>query len=297
MSYEQRNALKARRAREGKKRAEQRKREAHVECTRKEPMPAKAHGLISAIHEWARALLGLPRQPSSSSSTQPSATSLLDHHLPTEPTDHEVDTWVNYSSRRSTYLDAVVNRNMDQLLRRTPNLSDSAKNILKTRVTQDAVEAYKKANPPVKFISRISPANSSSATYLFTCLTYAEVALSACGFPRLTFQWTSSLTTIWNMSTLDSMLDSWLQCYFGRKIPPGFTIDPSLDVPKLAKEILSQWVKNKRSLYRQQIKQKDLLATSAGTQHLLKTVRSQKDRAAMRRTRAKVSDHSFLTLH
>lgn len=290
LSFEQRNAQRLDAQRASKKKKAVREQEAQDHRLRKEPRPSNLTGLVSALQEWARALLGLPRvSPSPSASTsQPSIKAILDHHLPAEPTEREVDVWTNYASRRKEFLDSAVDRKMAQLLANNPTATSRAKQALRKRVTKEAVQSFAQANPPKKFVSRVVHATASTLSYNSTCLSLAEGTFSLSGFPRLTFQWLSPLSTYWNMAMLDNMVTTWLDCHNSRGTPSSYTIAPELDLAKEAHEILSQWVSNKRRVYRIEAKEKNLLATTEGTQQVLAKVRSNKQKAAMRRLKNKV---------
>ena len=111
----------------------------------------EATGLKAAIHEWARALLGLPRQsssptPSSSSST---LTKHLEQHLPVAASEAEVEAWTKHSTRRSNFIDDSVKKEMTRLLLSNPRATDAAKHELKKKVTKQIVEAYEKSHPAV----------------------------------------------------------------------------------------------------------------------------------------------------
>ena len=299
LTFEQRMAIKLHKERESHKRNKTRKQAAEEERLRKEPMPDSAGGTIAAIHEWLRALFGLPRLSTSlsASTSQASATALLEHHLPATPTDHEIDTWFNYSTRRSKFLDTAVKTKMGQHQAKNPHATDAAKRELRKNATKEAVEAFNKMHLPVKFVSRVVNTTTSFVSYDFTWLQIAESSFASSGFPRATCQWISALTTYWNMATIDILVTTWLDCYNARAIPPAYTIDSKLDLPKVAKQIVCQWISNKRRVYHSQAKEKNMLATYEGTEHLLKKVKTEKERAAMRRMRNKVSVQFCFSSH
>ena len=117
----------------------------------------EATGLKAAIHEWARALLGLARQsssptPSSSSST---LTKHLEQHLLVAASEAEVEAWTKHSTRCSNFIDESVKKEMTGLLLSNPRATDAAKHELKKKVTKQIVEAYEKSHQAVQF--RVEP--------------------------------------------------------------------------------------------------------------------------------------------
>jgi hypothetical protein len=127
-------------------------------------------------------------------------------------------------------------------------------------------------------------------TYDFSKLSFAEAALSQCGFPRVTFQWGAPIASPWNQATINSLVTSWLDCYNAKGVPASYIIDATLvEIPKLAKEILTQWVVGKRSLYSQQEKEKKLVAEEGGVEKLRKKIMSEKEKRSMRDLRKAVS--------
>lgn len=291
VNYTQQVVIKYRKGKEGKKRAAQLKEAREEQRLRKTVIPMEATGLKAAIHEWARALLGLPRQsssptPSSSSST---LTKHLEQHLPVAASEAEVEAWTKHSTRRSNFIDDSVKKEMTRLLLSNPRATDAAKHELKKKVTKQIVEAYEKSHPAVRFRSSVAKATASVVTYDSSRLSYAEAALSQCGFPRLTFQWGSALSSSWNQATINSLVASWLDCYNARGVPASFIIDESiLEVPRLAKEILMTWVQHKRQLYSTQSKEKILISQAGGAAKLEKKLMSDKDTRSMNALRKKV---------
>ena len=65
-------------------------------------------------------------------------------------------------------------------------------------------------------------------------------------------------------------------------------MDTSLDVAKWAREILLGWVFNKRSLFRQEGKQKVLAGSGAGSQVPIETAKQRREKASLKRMKTKV---------
>jgi hypothetical protein len=278
--------MKYRKTVDGEKKALKYKNKKGEQRLRKTPIPESASGLKSALHEWARALLGLPRQSTSPSSSK---VKVLENTLPTSAQDTEVEAWITYSTSRETYLDMTVKRDMDRLLAKNPSATEASKNELKKRVTKRAVESYEKEHHRAKFISRVAKATASVYTYDPAQLSFAEAALAQCGFPRLTFQWTSSISTQWNMATINSLVSSWLNCYNARAVPSSYFIDSTkINVPMYAKEILIQWVQTKRSVYSQQLKDLEVAAQDGGKEKLEKKKKSEAEKKKMKDLKKKV---------
>lgn len=98
MTFEQRAAMRQARVAQGKKHVAERAERQAGDRLQKEPMPPRAFGIRSAIHEWVRALLGVPRSSPASTFTEPSVNSILEHHLPDPPTTFEIYNWANYET-------------------------------------------------------------------------------------------------------------------------------------------------------------------------------------------------------
>lgn len=289
LTFEQTAAAKYQRMKDGKKKAiENKQKQADVRL-RKPPSSSASTGLTTAVQEFARALLGLPRQANSPTSSMIDVNKITQHHLPEEAQITEVNSWTNYSKNRSEYLDSTIREKMAARLALNPKASPAAKEELKKQVTKDVVADYHKRTPPAKFVSRVAQTTASVQTYERSKLAIAEANLAACGFPRLTFQWTSSLSTPWNSAVLNSLVACWLECHNARGVPACFDIPPSTKTPKLAKEILTRWLSNKRAQFRQQQKEKELFSTPEGRQKYVKKKVESKDRKAMKAIRAKVN--------
>ena len=301
MNYTQQVVVKYRKGKDGKKRAAQLKEAREEQRLRKTVIPVEAAGLKAAIHEWARALLGLPRQssapsPSSSSSSSSTLTKHLETHLPLAASEAEVEAWTRHSTRRSNFINDSVKKEMTRLLLSNPRATDAAKHELKKNVTKRTVEAYEKSHPAVRFQSSVAKATASVVTYDSSRLSYAEAALSQSGFPRLTFQWGNALSSSWNQATINSLVASWLDCYNARGVPASYIIDESLlEVPRLAKEILTTWVQHKRQLYSTQSKEKILISQAGGAAKLEKKLMSVKDKRSMSTLRKTVRPISNLS--
>jgi hypothetical protein len=258
------------------------------ERLRKEPRSSTSTGLTSALHEWARALLGLPRQTSSPNSSMIDINHMALHHLPAEAEITEVDAWANASKNRSDYLDSTIKTKMAARLAANPKASPAAKEELKKQITKEVVADYHRRTPPPKFISRVAQTTASVHTYDRSRLSIAEANLAKCGFPRLTLQWTSALATPWNSAVIDSLVASWLECYNARGVPAAYNIPHSDETPKLAKEILTKWLSNKRRQFRQEEKDKELVSTEEGCQKFVNKKLAAKEKKAMQALRKKV---------
>ncbi|EGF97353.1 uncharacterized protein MELLADRAFT_70053 [Melampsora larici-populina 98AG31] len=166
LNFEQAVAVQIAKEREAKRRQQQRKTDAEEMRARKEPTDSlKLVGLTSAVQEWARALLGLPRQSSTRSSPNISAAVLLARHLPDEPTPEEVEQWANYSDTRTKYLDVNIQQKMDERFKNNPSANESVKHQMRIMVSKEAVLMFNQAFPPPKFISRVAHATASITTY------------------------------------------------------------------------------------------------------------------------------------
>ncbi len=293
LTFEQRSAMKHSREVQAKKHVADRATRNSAHRKRKEPIPPQANGIRGAILEWVRALLGVPRSAPVCNSTQPSIESMLEQHLPEPPTSFEIDTWANYDTRRRAYLDAAAKSKIDNLLARNPKATEKVQQVVSEMAIKEAIEKFRKTNPPVKFVSRLRQNTSSSNSYSSHWLSLGETALSQAGFPRCTFIWTSPITTVWNSTISNVLLATWLQCLDARQIPPGYFVDTSLDVAKWAREILIGWVFNKRSLFRQEGKQKALAGSQAGSQVLIETSKERREKASLKRMKAKVQFFSY----
>ncbi|EGG02031.1 uncharacterized protein MELLADRAFT_110386 [Melampsora larici-populina 98AG31] len=140
LNFEQAVAVQIAKEREAKRRQQQRKTDAEEMRARKEPTDSlKLVGLTSAVQEWARALLGLPRQSSTRSSPNISAAVLLARHLPDEPTPEEVEQWANYSDTRTKYLDFNIQQKMDEHFKNNPSANESVKHQMRIMVSKEAV--------------------------------------------------------------------------------------------------------------------------------------------------------------
>lgn len=269
--------------------AELKKQQAAEKKAAEDKLPESAAGLISAVQEWAKALLGVSRLSTSPSSSQASAQALLDHHLPSEPTSPEVNAWSSFLKSRSDSISNSVETKMAEHVRLNPNLSDSAKNLLRTTATKEAVQSYKVTNPRLAFISRLAHSSSLIVTYPATHLKLAEASFYASGFPRITFQWSKPLSNPWNMAALDLMVTTWLECYNARGVPSTFVIDHNHPHAEYAKSILNQWILNKRSVWSQQEKDKKLIASGSGIEKIIERRMTQKEKRAMKTMKDKVS--------
>jgi hypothetical protein len=218
------------------------------------------------------------------------------HHLPAEAEITEVDAWTNTSKNRSEYLDSNIKTKMAARLAANPKASPAAKEELKKQITKEVVADYHRRTPPPKFISRVAPTTASVHTYDRSRLSIAEANLAKCGFPRLTLQWTSALATSWNSAVIDSLVASWLECYNSRGVPALYNIPHSDETPKLAKEILTKWLSNKRRQFRQEEKDKELISTEEGCQKYVNNKLAAKDRKAMQALRKKVNSFSLPNL-
>jgi hypothetical protein len=292
LNFEQGVALQMAKDRESKRRQHQRKIDADEQRARKEPTDSiKLLGLTSALQEWARALLGLPRQSSTRASSNLTAATVLQRHLPAEATAEEVERWAQYSTKRTEYLDLNIQQKMDELFSKNPSATETAKHQMRIKVTKEAVQMFNKVSPPVKFVSRVAQSTASITTYDATRLSCAESKFSECGFPRITFQWTSAAKTPWNLAMLDTLITTWLDCYNARGVPSGFIIDSSLDIPLETREILVRWVTNKRRTYRDEEKEKKLVSTPGGSEQLVKKKVTAREKAALKAMRKKVFFH------
>lgn len=172
---------------------------------------------------------------------------------------------------------------MTHLLQKNPKTPEAQKIELKKNVTKRVTESHNNAFQHGKFKSRVAKASASVVTYHWTKLALAEIVLSQSGFPRLTLQWGAPLASSWNQATRNILVSSWLDCYNAKGVPLSYIIDEnSLEVPRLAKEILTQWVQGKRSLYSQQAKEKQLVGEEGRTEKLRKKLMSEKEKRAMR---------------
>ncbi|EGG00402.1 uncharacterized protein MELLADRAFT_93235 [Melampsora larici-populina 98AG31] len=291
LNFEQAVAVQIAKEREAKRRQQQRKNDAEELRARKEPSDSlKLVGLTSAVQEWARALLGLPRQSATRSSTNISAAVLLARHLPDEPTTEEVEKWANYADERTKYLEVNIQKKMDERLKNNPSANDSVKHQMTIVVSKEAAIMFRQAFPPPKFISRVAHNTASITTYDATRLGCAEAKFAGCGFSRISFQWTGPPKTPWNMAMLDNLVTSWLDCYNARGVPSGFPIDTSLNIPLETREILSRWVSNKRRVYREEVKDKKLVSTEGGSEKLVRKKLSEREKAALKAIRKKLCD-------
>jgi uncharacterized protein YjiS (DUF1127 family) len=289
LTFEQKAAAKYQKIKDGKKKAIEKKEKNDDARLRKSPTSNIPPGLISAIHEWARALLGLPRQSGLPTSSQVDIHTVTQHHLPAEAKITEVEAWSNHSKNRSEYLESTINQKMAARLATNPKASTAAKAELKKQITKEVVADYNRRTPQTKFISRVAQTTASVQSYDRSRLALAEGSLAACGFPRLTLQWTSALATAWNSAVIDALVASWLECYNARGVPACYDIPTSEETPRLAKEILTQWMSNKRRQFRQELKDKELISTPEGQQMYLKKKLTAKDKKAMQAMRKKVN--------
>jgi hypothetical protein len=277
--------LKYRKTVDGDKKAAQYKNKKGEQRARKINIPESASGLKSAIHEWARALFGLPRLSTSPTSSK---VKILENTLPTSAIETEVEAWINYSASRETFIDMKVQANMEKLLAKNPSANEASKKELKIRCTKRAVEAYLDSHK-IKFSSRVAKATASVYTYDPTQLAFAEAALTQCGFPRLTLQWGCSLSTQWNMAVINSLVSSWLNCFNARAVPSSYYIDSNkINVPMYAKEILTQWLQTKRSVYSQQVKDLKIAAEEGGREKLVKKKITAAEKQKMKDLKKKV---------
>ncbi|EGG00872.1 uncharacterized protein MELLADRAFT_92937 [Melampsora larici-populina 98AG31] len=141
-----------------------------------------------------------------------------------------------------------------------------------------------------KFVSRVSQSTASIQSYKRTRLAIAEASMASmasAGFLRCTLQWTDALNTLRNSSMLNTLLNSWLECYYSKGVPSCYDIPKSDKTPKLAKEILTKWLTHKRARYNQENKDKTLLATTEGARKYVKKVVETKERRAMKALRTK----------
>ncbi|EGG01461.1 uncharacterized protein MELLADRAFT_92162 [Melampsora larici-populina 98AG31] len=291
LNFEQAVAVQIAKEREAKRRQQQRKTDAEEMRARKEPRDSvKLVGMTSAVQEWARALLGLPRQSSTRTSPNISAAVLLARHLPDEPTPEEVEQWANYSDTRTKYLDVNIQQKMDKRFKNNPSANESVKHQMRIMVSKEAVLMFNQAFPPPKFISRVAHATASITTYNATRLGCAEAKFAGCGFSRITFQWTSPPKTPWNMAMLDNLITSWLDCYNARGVPSGFPIDSSLNIPLETREILSRWVSNKRRVFRDEAKERKLVSTEGGSDKLVRQKLTEREKTALKAIRKKLCE-------
>ncbi|EGG01811.1 uncharacterized protein MELLADRAFT_91900 [Melampsora larici-populina 98AG31] len=291
LTFEQRVALRMAKEREAHKRQQQRKLEADEQCARKEPTDSiKLVGLTSAVQEWARALMGLPRQASHRTSPKITAAVLLQRHLPPEPTAEEVEHWAEYASKRTQYLEVNIQQKMDVAFARNPSANEAVKHQMRIKISKEAVLMFSKTNPPPKFSSRVAHATASVTTYDATRLSNAEVKFRQSGFSSITFQWTSPTTTPWNMAMLDTLVTSWLDVYNARAVPAGFPIDTSIDVPLETRDILFRWITNKRRVFQDEEKEKKLVSTPGGSDKLVKKKLTEREKVALKGIRKKLCE-------
>jgi hypothetical protein len=177
---------------------------------------------------------------------------------------------------------------MTERLTANPKASTAAKAELKKQITKEVVADYSKRTPPAKFISRVALTTSSVQGYERSRLSVAEASLAAAGFPRLTLQWTSAINTPWNSAVLNTLLSTWLECYYTKGVPSYYDIPESDETPKLAKAILLKWLSGKRAKYSQEEKDKVLIETPEGREKFVKKVVDTKERKAMKAIRTKV---------
>jgi hypothetical protein len=293
LTFEQTAAAKYQKIKEGKKKAIEKKEKNDDARLRKTPTSHIPSGLTSAIHEWVRALLGLPRQSVSPTSPRVDIHTVTRHHLPEEAKTTEVEAWSNHSKNRSEYLDSTITQKMAQRLAANPKASPAAKAELKKQISKEVIADYSKRTPPGKFVSRIAQTTASIQSYDKSRLAIAEASLASCGFPRLTLQWTSALSTAWNTAVIDTLVASWLECYNSRGVPACYDIPTSDDTPKLAKQILTKWMSNKRRQFRQELKDKQLISTPEGQQTYVNKKLEAKDKKAMQAIKKKVNDSFY----
>ncbi|EGG01580.1 uncharacterized protein MELLADRAFT_92054 [Melampsora larici-populina 98AG31] len=291
LTFEQRVALQIAKERDTQRRQQQRKNKSDGQRARKEPNTddIKLVGLTSALQEWARALLGLPQQ-SSSTSSKITAAAVLQRHLPAEATAEEVEHWTQYSTKRTEYLDLNIKQKMDEIFSKNPSATETVKHVTKIKVTKEAVQMFLKAFPPEKFVSQVAHSTASITTYNATRLSSAESKFSECGFSQITFQWTSAAKTPWNMAMLDTLITTWLDCYHARGVPSGFLIDSTFNITLETRNILVRWVTNKRRTYHDEEKEKKLVSTPGGPEQLVKKKLSAKEKAALKAMRKKLCE-------
>lgn len=290
LTFEQTAAAKYQKIKDGKKKAIE-KREKNDDARLRKSAPSNIPtGLTSAIHEWVRALLGLPRQSGSPTSLRVDIHTVTQHHLPAEAKITEVEAWSNYSKNRSEYLESTINQKMGQRLAANPKASPAAKAELKKQISKEVIANYSKRTPPARFVSRVAPTTASIQSYDKSRLALAEASLASCGFPRLTLQRTSALSTAWNSAVIETLVTSWLECYNSRGVPACYDIPTSDETPKLAKQILTKWMSNKRAQFRQELKDKQLISTPEGQQTYVNKKLQAKDKKAMQAIRKKVNN-------
>lgn len=288
MTFEQTAAAKYQRMEDGQRKAAERQQKAEESRLRKSPKSEVPPGLTAAIHEWARALLGLPRQSTSPSSSQVDVSQITKHHLPASAEITEVEAWNNHNKNREDFIEYEIKQKMAQKLATMPKASATYKAEVKKGVTKEVVAEWAKRTPKRGFTSRVALATTSLQSYEPSRLAVAEASLAAAGFPRLTLQWNNTINTPWNSAVVNCLLAAWLECYNSRGVPAYYDIPQSDDTPKLAKEILVKWLSGKRAKYSQQEKDKKLMATPEGVKQYAKKVVQSKDKKAMKAMRTKV---------
>lgn len=169
-----------------------------------------------------------------------------------------------------------------------PKANEKALEVVREIAIKEAVKIFGKTNPPAKFVSRLRQDTASSNSYISTWLSLGETALSQAGFPRCTFMWKSPITTLWNVTMTNVLVETWLQCHHAGKIPSAYVVDTSLDVAKWAHESLLRWVSNKRSVYGQEGKQKALVNAEGGAQVLVDKAKERREKASIKRMKTKV---------
>ncbi|EGF97993.1 uncharacterized protein MELLADRAFT_84102 [Melampsora larici-populina 98AG31] len=290
LTFQQKAAAKHQKMKDGKKKAVETKQKNEEARLRKAPNDNIPSGLTSAIHEWARALLGLPRQSTSPNSSQIDVSKVTQHHLPKTAEVTEVEAWSNHNKSRSDFIEFEINQKMAQKLTTNPKASLTYKAELKKAITKEVVAQWGKKTPPGKFISRVAQTTASIQSYERTRLAIAEASLASAGFPRCTLQWTNAINTPWNSAMLNTLLNSWLECYYSKGVPSCYDIPESDETPKLAKEILTKWLTHKRARYNQEEKDKTLLATPEGARKYVKKVVETKERRAMKALRKQLAE-------
>ncbi|EGG05604.1 uncharacterized protein MELLADRAFT_87870 [Melampsora larici-populina 98AG31] len=289
LTFEQTAAAKYQRMQDGQRKAADRQQKAEESRLRKSPKTEAPPGLTAAIHEWSRALLGLPRQSTSPSSSQVDVSQITKHHLPAPAKITEVEAWNSHNKNCEDFIEYEIKQKMAQKLATNPKASNTYKAELKKIVTKEVVAEWANRAPKKGFMSRVALATTSVQSYEPSRLSLAEASLAAAGFPRLTLQWNNTINTPWNSAVLNCLLAAWLECYNARGVPDYYDIPQSDETPKLAKEILTKWLSGKRAKYSQEENDKALIATPGGAEKYAKKVVESKDRKAMKALRTKVA--------